>query len=294
MSPDFALATDPVFLHVIDLLERINRNEAREPGAEREGIENSLRDAEARLGDKKDWQLAKYAIVAWIDEVLKQADWDGRKWWTENSLEFAFFATNDASVEFYRKAKEAAGLSRRDALEVYYVCVVLGFRGLYNFDDRLFLTEQLQLPPDVESWASRTARSIKYGLGRPDMEIDPQPIRGAPPLSGRYRLVATSLATVVLLCFVLLFGWWWWGKPRDPSSDSFSMTPHSGMTPETNGVATLEPEALTRFVGLTMMRETATFDAITCLAAGAFEPVMDRERSTRVVFLAIRNSAGVD
>ncbi len=72
MSPDFASAVDPIFLHVIDLLDRISRNQCSRPETERDGVENCLRDAEAQLGDRKDWQLAKYALVSWVDEVLKQ------------------------------------------------------------------------------------------------------------------------------------------------------------------------------------------------------------------------------
>lgn len=208
MSPDFASAVDPIFLHVIDLLDRISRNQCSRPETEREGVENGLRDAEAQCGDRKDWQLAKYALVSWIDEVLKQAPWEGSSWWTENSLEFAHFRTNDAAVEFYRRAKEAAALPRRDALEVFYVCVVLGFRGLYHLNDKAFLAEHLQLPPDVELWAGQVARSVKSGLGRAEFEDFSQPILGAPPLLGRYRLVAVGLAGIVLAAFLAVLGFY--------------------------------------------------------------------------------------
>ena len=40
---------------------------------EKNTINNFLRNAEAHLGQKADWELAKYALVSWIDEVLIQA-----------------------------------------------------------------------------------------------------------------------------------------------------------------------------------------------------------------------------
>ena len=66
-------------------------------------------------------------------------------------------------------------MTRRDALEVFYVCVVLGFRGLYAMPEAAFLAEQLGLPPDLESWAARTAKMITLGQGRPPFLAAPRP-----------------------------------------------------------------------------------------------------------------------
>ena len=132
MTPKFSEAVDPVFLHVLRLLERIERGET----ALRQGraTANSRPDHASRgaLGAGPDWQLAKYALVAWIDEVLIEAAWDGGSWWKENALEQEIFSGMKAYHQFYMRAKDATSLPRRDALEVFYVCVVLGFRGLYR------------------------------------------------------------------------------------------------------------------------------------------------------------------
>ena len=161
MTPKFASATDPIFLCVLDLLDRISRNQASSPEDEAGLILNHFREAEAQVGDIQGWDLAKFAITSWIDDVLIEAPWEGRGWWEENSLEFSFFRTKDRATEFYLKAKQAAELSRRDFIEVFYICVVLGFRGLYALSESQFLAEQLQLPATVQEWAKRTARSIQ-------------------------------------------------------------------------------------------------------------------------------------
>ena len=160
MSPTFSSAIDPVFEHVLNLLERIEKNEAKSPQDERQSIMNRLSNADAQLGNRQGWDLAKYALVAWIDEVLINAPWPGKNWWTENSLEFALFRTRECATQFYQKATEAAGLTRRDALEVFYVCVVLGFRGLFALPDsestRLANSLGIQYP--VEAWAKQISR----------------------------------------------------------------------------------------------------------------------------------------
>lgn len=199
MTPEFAEAVDPAFLHMLELLERISRGERPDPQEERLHVKGWLDRAERKLGQKIDWELAKYSLVSWIDEMLIEAPWEGRRWWTENSLEVELFGTGLANEQFYLKAKEAAALPRRDALEVFYVCVVLGFRGLYR--DPLgaaTLAEPRGLPPDLEGWAKQTSISIRLGQGRPALVESGTPGNGAPPLAG-----STSLATAVMLGVVL-------------------------------------------------------------------------------------------
>ncbi|MEZ6117665.1 MAG: DotU family type IV/VI secretion system protein [Pirellulaceae bacterium] len=208
MNPRFAAAVDPVFLHVLDLLERIGRNEAHAPDVERELIGNRFREAEAQIGEKQGWDLAKYALVAWIDDVLIAAPWEGRDWWENNSLEFAYFKSRDRATEFFQKAIRAAEMTRRDALEVFYVCVVLGFRGLYGLQDAAFMADQLQLPTDLNEWARRTSRSIQLGQGRPPISESIRPRTTAPPLEGKFLLVGTVLVSAVLSAFAIVIAYY--------------------------------------------------------------------------------------
>lgn len=211
MTPKFAVAVDPIFLYVLDLLDRITQNEPIAAEEARERIENCFRQADALLSEKhhrEGWELAKYALTAWIDDVLIEAPWQGQNWWEDNSLEFAFFKTRDRATEFFKRAKQAGQLTRRDALEVCYVCVILGFRGLFALPESTFLADQLDLPPDVESWARRVAKSIELGQGRPLIQTAPQPGGGAPPLEGRFMLVGASLAAVVLCLCMALVGYY--------------------------------------------------------------------------------------
>src|SRR5687768_13905794 len=107
MTPNFAAAVDPIFLHVLGLLDRIGHNDNPSPTEERAIINNWLRHAEAQLGQKQDWELAKYGLVAWIDDVLIEAPWAGKGWWKENALEVEVFNTRDRATLFYIRAQEA-------------------------------------------------------------------------------------------------------------------------------------------------------------------------------------------
>jgi type VI secretion system protein ImpK len=195
MTPAFSDAVDPVFLDVLGLMERIGRDEHPSPKEERLRIRGWLDQAESILGHGPDWQLAKYALVAWIDDMLIDAPWEGRGWWKENALEVEVFNTRLRHEQFYVKAQEASALPRKDALEVFYVCVVLGFRGLYR------------VPAELETWARSASMAIQLGQGRPPIGEVSVAGEGAPPLDGPFLLIWSTLAGVVLAAFTAILAW---------------------------------------------------------------------------------------
>jgi hypothetical protein len=50
MNPRFAAAVDPIIEYVLDILERIGRNEVVDAAEERERLRNRFRAAEAEVG----------------------------------------------------------------------------------------------------------------------------------------------------------------------------------------------------------------------------------------------------
>jgi type VI secretion system protein ImpK len=212
MTPEFAQAVDRVFLSVLGTLEQIGRGEEPEPKEEKLRIRGWLDQAEAQLAQGKDWELAKYGLVSWIDEMMISTPWEGARWWNENKIETELYNTNDRAWKFYQQAKEAFTRKNRDPLEVYYVSVVLGFRGLYG-DDPVKAAENamaLGLPPDLETWAREASMSIQLGQGRPPISDASQPIEGAGPLEGPAMFVWSTFAGLVLTVFLVMFLWLFW------------------------------------------------------------------------------------
>lgn len=201
MTPKFSKAVDPIFSYVLGLLERAEAGENPSVREERLRIHGKLDQAEGQLGQSVDWQLAKYALVAWIDELLiLDAPWEGRSPWKEDALEVEIFNSRMRHELFYLKAREATSLPHKDALEVFYLCVVLGFRGLYRDPAAAAaLAEPRQLPPDLETWAKQTAMGIQLGQGRPLISDASEPIHGAPPLEGASMLVWSAFLTLILV-----------------------------------------------------------------------------------------------
>lgn len=213
MTPKFAQAVDPILLHVLELLDGITRQRRFRPTDERIRIRALIDQAEAIVGSGEDWELAKYGLVSWIDEMLVDAAWDGRDWWSNNVMEVELFNTRLCYEQFYVRAQEASTLSSRDALEVFYICVVLGFRGLYR--DRA-MAEMLApahgLPPDLDSWAKQVSMSIRLGQGRPALANPNREIHGAPPLKSRSIVVWPWMIGLMLGAWNVLYYVLFWSK----------------------------------------------------------------------------------
>ncbi|HXX67374.1 MAG TPA: DotU family type IV/VI secretion system protein [Polyangiaceae bacterium] len=73
---------------------------------------------------------ARYALVAFIDDRVLKSGWSGREAWMSNPLQLQFFREYTAGENFFGRMR--ALLHRGEpffALEVYYLCIALGFAG---------------------------------------------------------------------------------------------------------------------------------------------------------------------
>ncbi len=209
MTPLFANAIDPIFLRVIGVLE-LGNAQRTDPEALHHELQAKLRQAEDRLQTgpwPKVWEQARFGLCAWIDDVLTNKPWDGQRWWQENKLEFHFFRTNIAGTEFFERAKLAQQLPQRDAIEVFYIAVVLGFRGLYAMPDSPLLAQQHQLPSTIAEWSRRTAGVLSLKHNKAELPSVSLPIEGAPALESRFTLIGTFLFTLVLTIIAAVVGY---------------------------------------------------------------------------------------
>jgi type VI secretion system protein ImpK len=110
----------------------------RRPGADYDAfrarvlaqLEDSRTRALAAGFANEDYQSALFAVVAWIDEAVMTSNWAGTARWKKELLQQAFFSTARAGVEFFKRMDEIAG-HQQAVREVYYFCLMLGFKGRY-------------------------------------------------------------------------------------------------------------------------------------------------------------------
>lgn len=148
---------------------------------------------------QEDVDEARYALCAFLDERLLTADWPGRQAWTANPLQLTYFNENTAGEGFFQRLQALEASPRQlHVLQIYYLCLALGFRGQYAVHGGAGLGDVLD----------RVGKRLSRGLP-PSDTISP---RGEP--AGAMRtlvrrelpLVAASIGVLVfsVLVFVVL------------------------------------------------------------------------------------------
>src|SRR5262249_53528511 len=146
-----------------------------------------------------DFELAKHALVYWVDEILINSPWKHAMEWRQHILEWDIYQERLRADRFYEKAHEAEALANTDPLETYYLCVALGFRGRYA-----------DSPAELRGWSERIYNRIAAGSQQPDKFLPDDTLARGPlsPLPGQSILLAVSVlvsitALFTLACFVL-------------------------------------------------------------------------------------------
>ncbi|MHB8137732.1 MAG: DotU family type IV/VI secretion system protein [Smithellaceae bacterium] len=81
-----------------------------------------------------DYEQARFAVCAWIDETLLNSSWSGKEAWMRQQLQRIYYQTTDAGEIFFDRLNRL-GPHQLEVREVYYLCLALGFTGRYFNDD---------------------------------------------------------------------------------------------------------------------------------------------------------------
>ena len=73
---------------------------------------------------------ARFALVAFIDEVVARSDWDYRSAWMEKPLQSEEFGTTAAGDQFFEPMADGSEIDPELA-EIKFVILSLGFQGRY-------------------------------------------------------------------------------------------------------------------------------------------------------------------
>ncbi|MEM7782281.1 MAG: DotU family type IV/VI secretion system protein [Planctomycetota bacterium] len=212
MDRSFATSIAPVIRTALEHLDEIQRRPTDWDVAQVQDaqlrVQKALEKAERQLKPKgeESWSRVQYALIAWIDEQNISLPWQGKEWWRDNSLEMSYYRSKNAHNDFYVYAEDAIRKNDRNAVECFFLCVVLGFRGIYidlrsqnsEYAERAreFITRN-QMKPDLRDWLKRTSEFLPIGQSSSRLSIESTEGFGAPPLNGRADFVS-SLAFAVI------------------------------------------------------------------------------------------------
>lgn len=112
----------------------------------REQLRTLLRDFEAqarRQGiDPGDTRRASFAFVALVDEVMLHSTFAARAAWELRPLQLELFGDHLAGERFFEALEQLrqGGAVRVQVLEVFHLCLLLGFQGRYLLEGNEKLT----------------------------------------------------------------------------------------------------------------------------------------------------------
>ncbi len=210
MTDAFTDVIAPVIQGVIDFQDGLQRGKHPTVEEQKRALVDLLNWSEDRAGRSspdvaRDFELAKRALVYWIDEILITSSWSHAQEWTNQILEFSLYGESAAAVRFYEKAIEAEKRDSTDPLQVFFLCVALGFRGDLASNEE-----------EIRRWASRVHERITEGATQSEQYL-PEPAgrqqeRELRRLQGGRLLFAVSLlvaatAVVTLAGFIAAVHW---------------------------------------------------------------------------------------
>jgi type VI secretion system protein ImpK len=96
-------------------------------------LDDFERGAKKQGASSDDTDAAKYAFCAAVDEIILHSQLDIRSAWEQQPLQLIMFGDQLAGEHFFIRLENlrAKGNAHRQALEVFHMCLLLGFQGRY-------------------------------------------------------------------------------------------------------------------------------------------------------------------
>lgn len=142
------------------------------------GTVASLTRPLTRPGSPYPFLSFRYALVCWLDEMFgRYSNWLPGSW-RDQPLELAVYGSRDGAWKFWDQARLAEQRSEREALRIFYLCVMLGFRG-----------ELAQAMDEVHIWVERVrGRMASTAAIKHHEPPELEPVTNVAPLRARERL----------------------------------------------------------------------------------------------------------
>jgi type VI secretion system protein ImpK len=203
---DLVTFAGPIF----DLVLRLKAGIVAPSNALRPQVASMLEDFEKRAEryrfNPKIVQVSKFALAAFVDETVLTNNFPLRAEWEKYALQLEYFGEQLAGNKFFDKLEAMLNQIEvtQDAVEIYYVCMLLGFKGRYA------VYEQEKLLATMQNAANALVKvgKIKQVELSPNWVANDQPKppekRGMPVWAKMGALGGLCLAVIVYLVMFLM------------------------------------------------------------------------------------------
>lgn len=195
---------------ILDLVLRVRAGIVSPSRELRPKVEAMFDDFERRAEryrfNHKIVSVSKFGLAAFVDETVLTADFPLKNEWEKNPLQLKYFGEQLAGNKFFEKLDSMLPQIEvtQDAVEIYYYCMLLGFKGRYA------IYEQEKLLAIMQNTANQLVKvgKIKPVDLSPNWAANDQPKppekRGMPVWAKIGALACLGLAFIVYLVLFLL------------------------------------------------------------------------------------------
>ena len=198
------------FQEILTVVERLRSNRQPIPDAAsfryqfREALK--LADAEARKRGytAEDIQLAIFAVVAFLDESILNLRSPVFADWPRQPLQEEFFGHHIAGEVFFQHLQKLLGANENhttaDVLEIYFLCLLLGFAGRYSIGGRAELRSLMEQTADKIRRIRKTTSDLS-----PRWRIPPEAVQvsGKDTMLRRFLIGAVTCLVLTLVLFTI-------------------------------------------------------------------------------------------
>ncbi len=203
---DLVTFAGPIF----DLVLRLKAGIVAPSNDLRPKIASMLDDFERRADrykfNHKIISVSKFALASFVDETILTNNFPLRSEWERNPLQLEYFGEQLAGNKFFEKLESMLAQPQvtQDAAEIYYFCMLLGFKGRYG------VYEQEKLLAIMQNTANEL---VKVGKINPtdlspnwlaNDQPTPQPKRGMPTWAKISAFTGLGIAFIIYLVLFLL------------------------------------------------------------------------------------------
>jgi type VI secretion system protein ImpK len=173
----------------------------------RKALQQAESSAQALGYSQEDQRLASYATIALLDETILNSSNPAFRDWAQKPLMLDLYETLTAGETFFEQmraiAKRGESKSTIDLLEVYALCLALGFRGRYSSGSE----DQLRVFRDPLIERILRSRGTRDRVELSSSWMPEENVEMPAPANRLTRLALSGCVAIFSVCLLLWIGY---------------------------------------------------------------------------------------